>query len=259
MEDAITRILGPNPEDRFWYLTLYNENYPMPALPEGARGRGRYAGASSTASTASPAGPGHRDATCGPRCCFSGPMWSVAMEAQELLADALGGVGRHLGRDLVERPAHRRAGGRALEPPAPRSDAPPPLVTEALGAGPDPGGRHHRLHARRAGPGGPFHRPALHLLGHRRLRALRCPGRPAAALRGRRGPSGAGGAERAGPDRSTAALGRRSRHHRPRHRRLAASPASSSDPPPARSGLSGRPRRRGRRSSSSRGPEGCRR
>ena len=33
LEDAVKRILGPNPEDRFWYITLYNENYPMPALP----------------------------------------------------------------------------------------------------------------------------------------------------------------------------------------------------------------------------------
>ena len=33
MEDGIKRITGPNPEDKYWYLTLYNENYPMPALP----------------------------------------------------------------------------------------------------------------------------------------------------------------------------------------------------------------------------------
>jgi pyruvate dehydrogenase complex dehydrogenase (E1) component len=38
MQDAITRILGPDPEDRFWYLTLYNETYPMPPLPEGPEG-----------------------------------------------------------------------------------------------------------------------------------------------------------------------------------------------------------------------------
>ena len=31
-------MLGPDPKDRFWYLTLYNETYPMPALPEGAEG-----------------------------------------------------------------------------------------------------------------------------------------------------------------------------------------------------------------------------
>ena len=33
LEDAVKRILGPEAEDRFWYITLYNENYPMPALP----------------------------------------------------------------------------------------------------------------------------------------------------------------------------------------------------------------------------------
>ena len=33
VEDGILRMTGPEPEDRFWYLTLYNENYPMPALP----------------------------------------------------------------------------------------------------------------------------------------------------------------------------------------------------------------------------------
>jgi pyruvate dehydrogenase E1 component len=35
LEDAVGRILGQNSEDRFWYITLYNENYPMPAIPEG--------------------------------------------------------------------------------------------------------------------------------------------------------------------------------------------------------------------------------
>jgi pyruvate dehydrogenase E1 component len=33
VEDGIRRMTGPEPEDRFWYLTLYNENYTMPALP----------------------------------------------------------------------------------------------------------------------------------------------------------------------------------------------------------------------------------
>ena len=36
---ASPRMLGPEPEDRFCYLTLYNENYPMPAAPRGRRGR----------------------------------------------------------------------------------------------------------------------------------------------------------------------------------------------------------------------------
>ncbi|MFZ0665941.1 MAG: pyruvate dehydrogenase (acetyl-transferring), homodimeric type [Acidimicrobiales bacterium] len=35
LENAVGRILGQNSEDRFWYITLYNENYPMPPIPEG--------------------------------------------------------------------------------------------------------------------------------------------------------------------------------------------------------------------------------
>ncbi len=70
--------------------------------------------------------------------CFSGPMWSVAKEAQELLAVSLGGVGRHLGRDLVEPPAPRRPRGRALEPPPPRRRAPAPPGDRGAGLRPDP-------------------------------------------------------------------------------------------------------------------------
>ena len=47
------------------------------------------------------------------------------------------------------------------------------------------GGGHHRLHARRARPGGALRRPALRLARDRRLRPLRRPGRPAVVLRGR--------------------------------------------------------------------------
>ncbi len=33
--DGITRMYGPEPEDCFYYLTLYNENISMPAMPPG--------------------------------------------------------------------------------------------------------------------------------------------------------------------------------------------------------------------------------
>src|SRR5205085_3375863 len=33
---GIHHMYGEHPEDRFYYLTLYNENYEMPAQPEGA-------------------------------------------------------------------------------------------------------------------------------------------------------------------------------------------------------------------------------
>jgi pyruvate dehydrogenase E1 component len=35
VRDGIKRMYGPDPDDCFYYLTLYNENYPMPAMPEG--------------------------------------------------------------------------------------------------------------------------------------------------------------------------------------------------------------------------------
>src|SRR5262249_34317533 len=35
VEDGLRRMYGDKPEDRFYYLTLYNENYPMPAKPVG--------------------------------------------------------------------------------------------------------------------------------------------------------------------------------------------------------------------------------
>src|SRR3984957_15162537 len=81
MEEAVARTLGPDPEDRFWYLTLYNENYVMPALASGEagarirggilRGMYRFAGAAAIPGTES-AGP--RLATL----LFSGPMWRAA-------------------------------------------------------------------------------------------------------------------------------------------------------------------------------------
>ncbi len=35
VRDGIQRMYGDDPEDCFYYLTLYNENYPMPAMPVG--------------------------------------------------------------------------------------------------------------------------------------------------------------------------------------------------------------------------------
>jgi pyruvate dehydrogenase E1 component len=36
VREGIEQMYGPDPEDCFYYLTLYNENYPMPPMPEGA-------------------------------------------------------------------------------------------------------------------------------------------------------------------------------------------------------------------------------
>ena len=38
VEDGLNRMYGDQPEDIFYYLTLYNENYPQPPRPEGVEG-----------------------------------------------------------------------------------------------------------------------------------------------------------------------------------------------------------------------------
>jgi len=80
VRDGLRRMYCTDaPEDCFYYLTLYNENYPMPPMPPGVeegvvRGLYKYA--------ASPEGP-RRRATI----LFSGTAWAAAAEAQKLLAE----------------------------------------------------------------------------------------------------------------------------------------------------------------------------
>jgi pyruvate dehydrogenase E1 component len=79
--DGIRRMYGDQPEDVFYYITLYNENYVMPAKPGGQavdegilRGLYRFAEA--------PEGPS-RKATV----LFSGTASQAALEARQLLAE----------------------------------------------------------------------------------------------------------------------------------------------------------------------------
>ncbi len=79
VQDGIARMYGDEPEDVFYYLTLYNENYPMPPMPEGAtdgilRGLYRFAEA--------PDGPVRRATIL-----FSGTAQGAAREARQLLAE----------------------------------------------------------------------------------------------------------------------------------------------------------------------------
>ena len=161
MEAAVTEMLGADPKDRFWYLTLYNETYPMPALPEGADGEAIRQGIID----------GHLPLCSGPRAsgrsdlraslCFSGPMWSIAVGGAAHPGRALRRRRRHLGRHVVDEPAHRRPRGGALEPAAPRGRAPHRHRHRRPGRRARSRRRHHRLHARRARPGGALRRPAL--------------------------------------------------------------------------------------------------
>jgi pyruvate dehydrogenase E1 component len=85
IEEAITRILGPEPLDKLWYLTLYNETYAMPKQPAGEglaeriiRGLYRYSSAPET------------DGELRASLCFSGPLWQAALQAQEILSTRYG-------------------------------------------------------------------------------------------------------------------------------------------------------------------------
>ena len=89
IEHGIRKMYWPDGQDIFYYLTLYNENYPMPSLPggdegvqivEGAiRGTYRYAPPAEVASTDVPP----RLATI----LFSGTAWKAAQQAREMLAE----------------------------------------------------------------------------------------------------------------------------------------------------------------------------
>ena len=79
IRDGLDRMYGAEPEDVFYYVTLYNETYPMPAMPVGAedgiiRGLYRY--------RAAPIERAHRA-----QILASGPAMLAALEAQQLLAD----------------------------------------------------------------------------------------------------------------------------------------------------------------------------
>jgi pyruvate dehydrogenase E1 component len=100
VEDGLRRLTGPEAEDCLYYLTLYNENYPMPPLPDDEDERARiregvlsgcyrYAdaperssgGAKTSRRSAQPRSG--RQATL----AFSGTAWAAAMEARTMLAE----------------------------------------------------------------------------------------------------------------------------------------------------------------------------
>ncbi|MHB8317957.1 MAG: pyruvate dehydrogenase (acetyl-transferring), homodimeric type [Acidimicrobiales bacterium] len=88
VEDAIGHILGANPEDHFWYITLYNETYPMPSLPANADPSALRAGV--VEGMYRFAEPSEQEGSRHATICFSGPMWQVAQQAREILLDLWG-------------------------------------------------------------------------------------------------------------------------------------------------------------------------
>ncbi|HET9729879.1 MAG TPA: pyruvate dehydrogenase (acetyl-transferring), homodimeric type [Acidimicrobiia bacterium] len=79
VRDGIRRMYGPEPEDCFYYVALYNENYVQQPMPEGVEDgivRGMYK------LRAAPEGKTHRA-----QILASGPMVLQALEAQQQLAE----------------------------------------------------------------------------------------------------------------------------------------------------------------------------
>jgi pyruvate dehydrogenase E1 component len=90
LADGLERMYGAQPEDVFYYVTLYNENYVMPARPEGVstaditNGLYRFA--------AAPSLPDGRPKIT---LIFSGTSYGAAQEAANILAEDYG-VGAEL-------------------------------------------------------------------------------------------------------------------------------------------------------------------
>jgi pyruvate dehydrogenase E1 component len=150
VENAIARMHGPRPEDRFWYLTLYNEAYTMPAIPTSNGVSGHEPGKVEERVRSgivrgiyrfSEVPPGVGTAPERLRrvsLCFSGPLWQAAEEARRLLAENWNVAvdtwsvtsWSELRRDAMAAERWNR-----LHPSLPPRV---PAVTEALGSGYDP-------------------------------------------------------------------------------------------------------------------------
>jgi pyruvate dehydrogenase E1 component len=132
VKHGIKRMYGSNPEDVFYYLTLYNENYPMPAMPSGAGIedgvlRGLYHW------QAAPAGP-----TTQATVLFSGSAHTAARAAAADLAERY-----DIGVELWSATSYKALREEALSTERwnrlhPGKPARTPLVTQLLADAPGP-------------------------------------------------------------------------------------------------------------------------
>jgi pyruvate dehydrogenase E1 component len=124
IQHGITRMFGQDPDDVFYYLTLYNENYPQPARPEGVEQGvidGLYKWADAPEGTS-------QDVSI----LFSGTANLAAREAQEDLARYYG-----VGTALWSATSYKKLREQALQVERwnrlhPEEEARVPLVTELL-------------------------------------------------------------------------------------------------------------------------------
>ena len=212
IRDGIERMYGPEPEDCFYYLTLYNENYSMPAMPEGVeegivRGLYRFRTAPETNGNRKPA-----------QILASGTAMLAALDAQQILADDYGvaaDVWSATSYKMLREEALSTERWNRLHPTEPArtpyvtgllndSEGPIVAVTDFMKAVPDQVAR--------------FVPVAVRVTRHRWLRLLRHAGRAAPAFRGRRGEHRHRRPPRARSDRGGEERGGGGSHHPLRRR-----------------------------------------
>ena len=129
VREGIRRMYGEQPEDVFYYITLYNENLAMPAKPEGVEDgvlRGLY--------RFKPAEKGTRKV----QLVGSGPILHQALVAQQILADKF-----DIAADVWSAPSFQQLRDDALAVERwnrlhPAAEARVPYVVQQLGSAPGP-------------------------------------------------------------------------------------------------------------------------
>ena len=171
VEDGARRMLEAQ-EDVFYYLTVANENYAHPAMPQ-RRARGHPERHVLTSAKAKM-----------PRssCSAAGPILREVIAAAELLEKDWKIVGRRVERDLVHRAAARRHGGRARHGAS--AAAAKSWVEQCLEGDRGPGDRRERLRERGRRPDPALRPEQVRGARHRRLRPQRHARRAARLLRG---------------------------------------------------------------------------
>ena len=170
VRDGIERMVGKG-EDVFYYVTLYNENYPMPAKPDGideaiVRGLYRLREAPKVAGKGKAAAPRAR-------LVGSGSILQGVIAAQELLAEQFG-----VAAEVYSAPSFSLLRRDALEAERwnrlhPGAEARVPYVSTVLGPDGGPIVAATRLDQGAAGHGLALAAGAVHLARHGRLRAER--------------------------------------------------------------------------------------
>ena len=206
--DGLRRMFGDQ-EDVFFYITLMNENYEHPALPDGAEGgilRGMY-----LLRPGSGAGPG--GAVAGQRDHLAGGAGRRRPAGRGLRRSC-----RRVERAELHRTAARRARYRAVEHAAPDVAAAAQLRGGLPGRAARPGHRGDRLRQVLRRPDPRLRAGALPGAGDGRLRPFGLPAQPAPLLRGRPALRRRRRAGLAGRGRDDPGGHGRRRHHAVRHR-----------------------------------------